>query len=372
MPSSNPQRRSVLIVAHAAHVTGGVNNFLRIMRKCYRDRVAALRFINGARLDEPSKGAKLARLIKDYARFAGLQAKRQFEIVHVNPSLDYASLPRELAFLWIARAFRPKTKLLLFYRGWDWTALDAIKKSGWKSRLFVATNRKADRILVLASSFKHALMEMGIDGNRIFLGSTMFEKDMFANLPATPLEDRRTILFLSRFLPAKGGAQILEAFARLAGDYPDWKVVMAGDGPEYDALQKQARDLGIVDRVEFTGYIASARKARLLLDTSIFLLPSEHPEGMPNAVLEGMAAGAVIVTTPVGGLADILTDGENGIILKSSSTDDVEAALRHYLPDPEARCATGERNRELAWQSWESDIVSDRMADHYDAVIAQG
>ncbi|GAA0731508.1 glycosyltransferase family 4 protein [Sphingomonas japonica] len=367
MTSSRP-RLSVLVVAHAGHVTGGVNNFLRIMRSCYRDRVDASRFINGGRKGEMGALSAMRRMLRDYARFGMLLLRRRFDVLHVNPSLDRSSLPRELLFIWIARLLRPGIRALIFYRGWDWRALESIRASRWQSWLFVKTNFKADRILVLSTSFKDALRDLGVNPDRIHVSSTMFEAKLFTGVPEPARVDRQALLFLSRFIPAKGGIQTIEAFADLASEFAGWRLIMAGDGPERGALEARVAALGIGTRVSFTGYVSHGDKADLLMRSAIFVLPTAHPEGMPNAILEAMAAGHVIITTPVGGIPDIVSDDVNGVILPDPSRAAVAAAIRRYVADPALLAETSRNNREKAWTLWESSIVSGRMADHYEAI----
>jgi glycosyltransferase involved in cell wall biosynthesis len=103
----------------------------------------------------------------------------------------------------------------------------------------------------------------------------------------------------------------------------------------------------------------------LLARASLFLLPTAHPEGMPNAVLEAMAAGDVIVTTPVGGIPDVVEDPLNGTLLATPDAASLAGEIARYLSQPELTVEIGARNREKAWRLWESAAVADRIADHY-------
>jgi glycosyltransferase involved in cell wall biosynthesis len=367
--SASESRISAVVIAHDARATGGVNNFLRIMRVRYRSRVAAVRFSNGRRQREIGKSQAVCRLVHDYVRFAGLLFRRRFDILHINPSLDHKSTPRELLFAWIASWIRPSTKILVFYRGWDWTAIETLRRSRVKRRLFLSAHSRIDRVMVLSSAFKDALVALGVQEDRIFTGTTMFEgAALDGHIDNTP-EDRRTILFLCRFLPAKGGVPLLRAFARLRGQFPDWKLIMAGDGPQRAELETLTDNLELRDLVTFTGYVGGQRKMQLLVDAAIFVLPTTHPEGMPNAILEAMAAGQVILTTSVGGISDIVEDGVCGSILEVPNIDSIEKALRRYMNDPALIAAVAAHNRQLAWKNWESDIVSRRIADHYEDLV---
>jgi glycosyltransferase involved in cell wall biosynthesis len=359
-------RLRALVIAHDARAKGGVNNFLRIMRRKMRPRVDVSRFANGRRHLERGKAATVKRLAHDYLRFAALLACRRFDVVHLNPTLDLSSLPREMVFAWLAKLVQPKAKVLLFYRGWDWTALDAIRTSRWKRAMFLATHRRVDRVLLLSSSFKEALVTEGVRARNIHVVSTMFEGDKLRPvLERVPSKDPQMLVFMSRFLPAKGGATTIEAFAAIAADFPGARLTMAGDGPDMPRLRTLARNVGLEDRIDFVGYVAGEMKMELLARARLFVLPTAHPEGMPNAVLEAMAAGDVIITTPIGGITDVVENGANGSLLPSPDATGVAGEIRRYLEDPELAAAIGARNSEKAWRLWESGVVADRITQHY-------
>jgi glycosyltransferase involved in cell wall biosynthesis len=351
---------------------GGVNNFLRIMRVKMRRRVDALRFANGRRHGEVGKAATLRRLGYDYGRFAVLLLRRRFDVVHLNPTLDLSSMPREMLFAWLAKLLQPTSKVLLFYRGWDWTALEAIKASPWKRALFLASHKRVDRVLLLSSAFKSALVAEGVPGRKIHVVSTMFEGDKLRPvLAGVTSKEPELVVFMARFLPAKGGAETIEAFARVARDHPQARLVMAGEGPDRPRLEALVDQLGLHAKVQFTGYVAGEAKMRLLARAQVFVLPTTHPEGMPNAVLEAMAAGDVIITTPVGGIPDVVQNGANGTLLRSPDPAELEQEIRRYLDQPQLAEDISARNREKAWRLWESGVVANGIADHY-AGLANG
>jgi glycosyltransferase involved in cell wall biosynthesis len=293
-------------------------------------------------------------------------------VVHLNPTLDLSSLPREMLFAWLAKLVQPKAKVLLFYRGWDWKALEAIRASRWKRTMFLATHKRVDRVLLLSSSFKAALVAEGVPGRKIHVVSTMFEGDKLRPvLDRVQAKDPCLLVFMSRFLPAKGGASTIEAFAHVAADFPQARLIMAGGGPDRPRLEALVQELGLSERVEFAGYVRGERKMELLARATVFLLPTAHPEGMPNVILEAMAAGDVIITTPVGGIPDVVEDGLNGSLLGSQDPTRLASEIRRYLDQPALAAEIGARNRGKAWRLWDAGKVADRIADHYAELSAE-
>jgi glycosyltransferase involved in cell wall biosynthesis len=358
-------RIRALVIAHDARATGGVNNFLRVMRVCYRAQVDATRFANGPRIRGGGAFSKLLRMTKDYVNFVALLRQRRFDVLHTNPSLDLSSTPRELVFIWLGWLLQRPMKRIVFYRGWRTDSFNRIAKSRILRFLFLSTHRRVDRVLVLSQEFADSLVAIGIDPAIIFTTTTMFERSLFESAGSTVIESRNSILFLARFLPQKGGVELIEAFARVASRYPNWTLVMGGGGPDRERLVATARLSGVAERIVFPGYVAGKEKARLLNRCSLFALPTSHSEGMPNAILEAMAAGQVIITTPIGGIKDVVKDGVHGTILTNPSVDAIERALELYVANPHTVRLIGDVNKAIAWKSYESSIVADKIVDHY-------
>jgi glycosyltransferase involved in cell wall biosynthesis len=362
--AAEPRLRA-LVIAHDAKASGGVNNFLRVMRVCYRERVAATRFANGPRENGGGKVVKALRMTKDYLNFVYLLRHRQFDVLHANPSLDLSSTPRELVFVWLGWLFQPRMKRIVFYRGWRHDSFSRIRKSNVLRMLFLSTHKRIDRVLVLSKEFGDALVGLGVDPEKIHNTTTMFERTLFEDTVVADYPERQAILFLARFLPQKGGVELIQAFARVVQLFPGWTLVMGGGGPDRDRMMAAARDSGAAEHILFPGYVRGDMKSRLLSRCSLFALPTTHSEGMPNAILEAMAAGQVIITTPVGGIKDVVKDKENGTILGAASIEEIERALLLYMSNPILLQGIGEHNRTIAWANYESTIVAKRVAEHY-------
>jgi glycosyltransferase involved in cell wall biosynthesis len=366
--TAEPRIRA-LVIAHDAKASGGVSNFLRVMRVCYRERVAATRFANGPREKGGGKVAKALRMAKDYLNFVHLLRRREFDVLHANPSLDLSSTPRELVFVWLGWLFQPRIKRIVFYRGWRHDSFARIRNSSVLRKLFVSTHKRVDRVLVLSQEFGDALVGIGVDPAKIHNTTTMFEQSLFEGTVAADYPARQAILFLARFLPQKGGVELIQAFARVAPRFPGWTLIMGGGGPDHDRMVAVARDSGAAEHIRFPGYVRGDMKSRLLNECSLFALPTTHSEGMPNAILEAMASGQVIITTPVGGIKDVVKDEENGTILGAASVDEIERALLLYMSDPVLLQRIGAHNRTVAWANYESSIVADRVAGHYQSCL---
>ncbi|PTQ82031.1 glycosyl transferase family 1 [Nitrosospira multiformis] len=105
-----------------------------------------------------------------------------------------------------------------------------------------------------------------------------------------------------------------------------------------------SEELGVSDKILFAGWLGKAEKDHLLARAAIFVLPSYH-EGVPMAILEAMSWGIPIVTTPVGGMPEVVTEGQEGLLVNSGDIVGLAHALARLLAAPSLRRAFGERGR---------------------------
>lgn len=145
------------------------------------------------------------------------------------------------------------------------------------------------------------------------------------------------VLAVGRLHRQKAPELLIAAFARLTA--PGWQLRFVGAGELLESLQAQCRQLGIQDRVEFSGVIADPREA--YQQASVFALPSRH-EGTPNALLEAMAAGLpCIVSDASPGPLEWVNDGETGRVVPVDDVAALAQALGDLIDDPGARRTLG-------------------------------
>jgi glycosyltransferase involved in cell wall biosynthesis len=141
---------------------------------------------------------------------------------------------------------------------------------------------------------------------------------------------------------AKGWDVLRDALDGLLAAEPELTVTLAGPGeptPEFQALLRSD------GRVTWKGWLDAAQKADALGGADVFVLPS-HSEGMPNAMLEAMSHGCAVVATRVGGVPDVLTDGEDGLMVPPGDGDALAAAALRVLRDPALRERLGRAAQE--------------------------
>lgn len=174
------------------------------------------------------------------------------------------------------------------------------------------------------------------------------------------IEREKIILNVGRLVPQKGQTYLLEAFSKIKDK--SWRLVLLGNGPLLDALQKQAIELGIQDSVSFPGAVKNVDE--WLARASIFAFPSIS-EGFPNALVEAMGAGLPCVSFDCdAGPAELINNGENGFLLPVKDINALSDTLEELASDPELRKKLG-ANAELSAQRFSIDIISTKYLDFF-------
>ena len=127
----------------------------------------------------------------------------------------------------------------------------------------------------------------------------------------------RLVLFVGHLVPIKALDVLLKAWALLADDPAApaaTRLVLVGEGAERAALERQARELGVADRVSFLGPLPQPVVADWIAAADLLCLPS-HAEGSPNVIVEALASGTPVVASRVGGIPDLVDDGTNGLLV---------------------------------------------------------
>lgn len=223
------------------------------------------------------------------------------------------------------------------------------------------TLREADWVVACSAKLLAAirLVEPAIAGR----SSTITNGIAPLRLPPAPLPFHPPVLLCpARLMHQKGLDIALAALSRLA-HRPEVRLVIAGEGPEAPSLRALAEKLGVSDRVEFRGLVAPDLIPTLLNEATMLLMPSRW-EGLPVAAVEAAMLARPVVATDVGGVTEIVVDGETGLIVEAEDPVSLASAVERLLNDPALTTALGVRARERAL----ADFTIDGSARSYDAL----
>lgn len=150
------------------------------------------------------------------------------------------------------------------------------------------------------------------------------------------------LVAVGRLVPRKGFDHLLAALARLPAHV---RLEVIGDGPLAEPLRALSTELGVADRVTWPGFLDRAEILRRMRRADVFVLSSLH-EGLGIVVQEAMFAGLPIVATDHGGQTDLVTDGENGLLVPAGNAEAITRAVSDLMADDKRREAMGRRSRE--------------------------
>lgn len=346
-------RKRVLVLCPHPSRKGGVSDFNRLLRRYFNSERIALSFHYVGHREAAGRFGKVAALLRDLV-MVPLRACGH-DLVVLNPSLDFKAVVRDGFYHFVVkRLLRRQT--LVFFHGWDQLFAQRIERS-WQRLFNFVFNY--DTALVLADPFRVSLIRWGAPPPNVKLETTMFEQP-----PLDRRNDPYKLVFLSRLVPGKGCLESLQTVEILAREFPDVILYMAGEGEEREGLRRYVEEKAIGGHVQFVGWVEGDAKARLLGECGIMIFPS-YSEGMPISVLEAMGMGLAVVTRPVGGIPDVVVDGENGFLVASLDPADFAEKVRFLLENRALWQRMSERNRVKASSCYEAGSVVKRLEAVY-------
>ncbi|MEP7335877.1 MAG: glycosyltransferase family 4 protein [Actinomycetota bacterium] len=179
--------------------------------------------------------------------------------------------------------------------------------------------------------------------------------------------DRFTVGWIGRMTAVKRTGDVLLAFKELRERGVDACLCMVGDGPEREQVEQRAHDLGIIRDTLFLGYQEDVAPFYAAFDAMI--LPSGN-EGTPVSAIESLAAGRPVVATRVGGVPDVVRDGEDGFLVDLGDVGELAGALARLAEDPELRGRMGEAGRARVLPRYAVERLVDDVDRLYRALLA--
>lgn len=255
---------------------------------------------------------RLARLVLSPLRLAFRILARNAAIVHINTSLNARAYWRDLAHLAAAKLCGARV-VYQVHGG----SLPRVFCRG--NRLVEAilrgTLRAADAVVVLAQIELRSYRKFAPGVPVIALPNAIDETAYAGHArpsvpPGTPLR----LVYVGRLAREKGLAETLQGLRLARSQGVSARLAVAGSGPDEERLRRLAHGLGLAADVAFVGPVFGGAKARLLGSADVLVLAS-HSEGLPYALLEGMAAGTAVIATRVGAIPDVVVDGVHGLFV---------------------------------------------------------
>ncbi|TCS93257.1 glycosyltransferase [Hazenella coriacea] len=167
-----------------------------------------------------------------------------------------------------------------------------------------------------------------------------------------------------------GISKLIQAFAEVEKIYPQVRLLIVGDGPKRNEYEELTRSLGVEHKVSFTGRVPNSEVVHYMNQMDIFVLPS-YSESFGVAAIEAQACGVPVIVTQVGGLPEVVEDGETGIIIPNNEPKHLVPALERLIQDPELRLRMGEAGAHHVRQEYDWEENANRMLQLYGKVWGQ-
>ena len=217
----------------------------------------------------------------------------------------------------------------------------------------------------VASADKIAVISLGFDLEP-FLGCET-ERGRFRR--ELGLEDGAQLVgIVGRIFPIKNHRLFLDAAVRVAAKEPASRFVIVGDGVLRPEMERYAREQGIGDRVVFTGWRNDL--PGIYADLDLLVISSDN-EGTPVSVIEGMASGRPVVATRAGGLPDLITDGETGLLVPPGDPEALAAGILTALRDAGAASRMGKAAQAAAKQRFTKERLIADVQGLYESLLEE-
>jgi glycosyltransferase involved in cell wall biosynthesis len=298
--------------------------------------------------------------LREGIRFAALVRRGDFDVVHCHDI--YTNI---FAGFW---ARRGGASAVIASRRWG---LDSTQ--GRLDLVNRLAQRRSSRVLANSSEVAAMVRDDGVPAQRVavianFLEAGAFvpppESDVAAWRSARGIPEGATVLgIVARLAPVKNHESLFRALARIAPRFPSLHLAVIGDGPLRSTLEALAGQLGLDARIHFAGMVPHRPNVNHHLD---LVALSSISEGFPNTIAEAMAAGRAVVATAVGGVRDVVVDGETGVLVAPADDGALADALAARLDDPAGTARMGLRGREVASERFAENVVLSRLMALYE------
>lgn len=347
------EKIKVLMIGPDRTVHGGISGVVNNYYDAGLDQKIDLYYI-GTMLE----GSKLRKLLKAISAFVVFCLRvPKYQIVHVNMASD-SSYYRKSVFIKAARLF--KKKIVIHQHGGDFEDFYYRQLNDKGQRSVDRVLSMGDAFLVLAPVWKEFFSRM-VDVNKI---------TVLPNSIKTPKTGQKEygqlkLLFLGRICREKGIGELFRAILELRKQYPNIHLYLGGIWEDKD-LKMEAEKLS--ECVTCLGWIGGEEKKSYLNRCDIFVLPS-YFEGQPVALLEAMAYGCAIVASETGGIPQMISDGQTGILVVPQDAEALQRGLERVLSDAELCRELGENARRKVKKDFSIDNNMEELLQIYRKVL---
>jgi glycosyltransferase involved in cell wall biosynthesis len=343
--------------------TGGIGSYLNGLRDSACFRKLNIDYLNTA-IPRPFKNLSFLRWLVSLGFFLKLLAKLltfRYRLVHLHASAGISFLEKSLMLI-CCRLFGARTVIHL-HSG----IFPQFYEKTWLKGPVSFFLDHADAVFAVSAESGDFLES--ITDTPVYTVPNCVHPCFFEVRPRQDIS--RNLLYTGHVEPEKGIFELIQAVDLLRKRGYDGRVVLAGGQKSQGSLSRVRNCIAKaeLEDVEMPGELTPGAIAELCRLSGIFVLPS-HGEGQPVALLEAMAAGLAVVATRVGGIPDIVIDGENGLLVPPRNPEQLAEKINTLLEDPGLCRRMGEQNRRQMLETHHADRVGETVAELYRSILA--
>ena len=229
--------------------------------------------------------------------------------------------------------------------------------------------RQFDAIIAVSEAVRGSLIKnYFLDPKKVSLVYNGIAVEKF-QIKDNKSQNRKTLLYLGRLDKDKGIKTLLEAMVNLTPHISHFRSLIVGDGSCYNDIYQCSKQLGLSDMVELVGRVPHEETPRYYRKADIFVYPSEALEGLPMTIIEAMAAGLPVVASKIGGIPEVVSDGETGILVEPGNAADLSRALKRLLIDEELRRRMGQRAHRVVKEKFSQGVMVKKTLEVLEKVL---
>ncbi len=288
---------------------------------------------------------RIRRVWSTAFRFRKLLNTQDFDIIHFNTAFDLKTILRDSFSLFV---MNPKAKILFKLHG---SEAEKFENANFFIRFLIDyLKRKVDAFGVHTSEEKANFVRLGFDEKKFFYvknAVTIHENlsNDFSRTIKSP-DDVFEFLFVSRFIPAKGLIETIQACAIVRDAGFKFFLQCVGDGETRKEAENEVVRLNLQSVVNFTGYIPESDVTKYFFSSDLLIFPTSHAEGFPNILFKAVAVGMPIVTTKIRASADYLIENEH-CFFSTQNAENIAEKIIELLTNENLRRQMSEANLRL-------------------------
>ncbi|MBN1511437.1 MAG: glycosyltransferase, partial [Phycisphaerae bacterium] len=292
-----------------------------------------------------------------------IREPRAYDVIHAHFA------PNGLKAVFLRECGLLSGRLVTTFHGYDVLTYPRFYGKGVYRHLF----RHGDVYTANTQYTRQRAIDLGCDPNLVHALPVGINLDQYGCVERSirPHEPIR-LLTVGRLVEFKGTEYGLRAVARLASEWPRLRYDVVGDGPLRQRLERLAADLHVRQTVRFHGGLAHDEVRRLYAQAHLYVQPgvvarNGSVEAQGRVLAEAQAVGLPVVASAVGGMPEVLSDGQSGFLVPPKDVDALTERLRFLMAHPERWPEIGRAGRRLVEQRFDNRRLTDRLLEIYDA-----